>query len=198
MTDAGSATPGPPAPGHPPVPPRNLPAPPHHPPAPPHHLPAPPPPPGPGVQPPFVAPPTDGARQRRWLAVGLSVAAALILCVGGLFGLGGLFVFGSQMILDQARTAVTDYLTAVQNEEYGEAYAQLCDSRRARVDETQFRRSFANKPGITSFTVGDPILTSTMVVPASVRFEDGTADAVRYLLEQDTSTGEFEVCGEEG
>jgi len=191
MTVAGSATPGPPAPGHPPVPPLR------RPPAP-GHRPVPPPPPGPGVQPPFVAPPTDGARQRRWLAVGLSVAAALILCVGGLFGLGGLFVFGSQMILDQARTAVTDYLTAVQKEEYGEAYAQLCDSRRASVDETQFRRTFANKPGITSFTVGDPILTSTMVVPAALRFDNGTSDSVRYLLEQDTSTGEFEVCGEEG
>ncbi len=156
------------------------------------------PPPGPGVQPPFVHPPTDGVKQRRLLAFGLAGATVLVLCVGGIFGIGALLVFGSQMISDQARTAVTEYLTAVQNEDYAQAYTSLCDTERARLDESRFARSFANSPGIRSFTVGDPILTDRMVVPATIRFDDGSSDAVRYLLEQDTSTGEFEVCGEQG
>jgi hypothetical protein len=155
------------------------------------------PPPGPGVQPPFVAPPTDGARQRRWLAWGLASGAALLLCVGGLLGLGGLVVFGTQMIVDQSRAAVTEHLTAVQNGEYEAAYDRLCDSTRSRVSKDAYRRSLEAEPGITSFTVNDPIITDQIIVPTEVSYEDGTAATVRFLLEQDTSTGEFEVCGEE-
>lgn len=157
-----------------------------------------PPPPGPGVRPPFVAPPTDGARQRRWLAVGLASAAALVVCVGGLVGLGGLLVFGYQMTLDQSRAAVTEYLTAIKEEDFSRAYAQLCDAQRARVDEREFVRARASEPGIATFTVGEPDLTGPVVVPATVGYDDGSSATVRYVLEQDTSTGEFEVCGEDG
>jgi hypothetical protein len=156
------------------------------------------PPPGPGVRPPFVAPPTDGARQRRWLAVGLATAAALVVCVGGLFGLGSLLVFGSQMILDQSRAAVTDYLSALRAEEFGRAYEQLCDARRQQIDEREFVRSHANEPRIATFTVGDPVLEEHVVVPATVGYDNGTSATVKYVLEQDRSTGEFEVCGEDG
>lgn len=191
MTASG-APPSPPAPGAPPSPP----AVPGVPPPPP--LPGvPPPPPGPGVHPPFVAPPTDGARQRRLLALGLAGAAALLLCVGGLFGIGGLFVFGSQAILDQARTAVTDYLTDLQNGDYPAAYARLCDAEQQRLGQDRFVRSQQTQPRITSFEVGEPQLTSTVAVPATVRYTSGSSTSIRYLMEQDSSTGEFEVCGEE-
>jgi hypothetical protein len=149
------------------------------------------------VRPPFVTPPTDGARQRRWLAVGLATAAALVVCVGGLFGLGGLLVFGSQMILDQSRAAVVDYLTALKAEDFGNAYEQLCDAQRETIDRREFARSFANEPRIATFTVGDPELTERVVVPATVGYVDGTSTTMRYVLEQDRTTGEFEVCGED-
>src|SRR5262245_20389120 len=87
------------------------------PPPPPPGAPGPPPPPGPGVQPPFVAPPTDGKRRRRWIALAWSGAAALVLCIGGVVGVGALAVFGSQMIIDQSKAAVRDYLTALQQHE---------------------------------------------------------------------------------
>src|SRR4051794_33676404 len=80
----------------------------------------PPAPPGPGVQPPFVAPPTDGARQRRWLAIGLTIATALLCCVGGLGGLGGLVVLGGQAIVGETKTTVSRYLTAIEKAEYGQ------------------------------------------------------------------------------
>src|SRR5215470_1555921 len=99
---------------------------------------APPPPPGPGVQPPFVAPPTDGARQRRWLAIGLAAASALLCCVGGLFGLGGVVVLGGRAVIDEAKLAVTNYLTAVERQNYAGAYRLLCDQIQARTTETEF------------------------------------------------------------
>jgi hypothetical protein len=155
-----------------------------------------PPPPGPGVQPPFVAPPTDGAKQRRWLAIGLGGAAALLCCVGGLFGGAALVVLGTQTIADQSRTAVVDYLSAVRDERYDDAYALLCDAEQATTPLDEFVRSFDGEPGITSFTVGEAVLANTVEVPATVRYDNGTSDLIRYLLEQDTSTAEFEVCGQ--
>jgi len=158
----------------------------------------PPPPPGPGVRPPFVAPPTDGARQRRWLAIGLASAAALVCCVGSLFGLGGLVVLGNQMIENQARGVVTDYLSAIRDEEYGEAYALLCESEQAHASLSEFSRSLANEPALASFQVREPHSADRLTVDATLRYESGGSDDVRFVIEQERSTGELRVCGQEG
>jgi hypothetical protein len=157
-----------------------------------------PPPPGPGVQPPFVAPPTDGTKQRRWLAAGLAGGAALILCVGGLFGIGGLVVFGGQMILDQSKTAVVNYLTAVRDGKYADAYNSLCQAEKEKLTKPQFERALGSGPRISSFTVASPIETNDLVlVPATMSFTNGSSQTVKYVLEQNTSTGDIEVCGQQ-
>lgn len=158
---------------------------------------APPPPPGPGVQPPFVAPPTDGTRQRRWMAVGLSAGAAVLLCVVGAVGLGGLAYFGVQALGEQAQGAVVDYLTALRDEEYGRAYDLLCDDRQASRSVDDFAREESARPRISEFDVGRASLaTDPVEVPATIDYVDGDVRQVRYAMFQDTSTGEFEVCGE--
>jgi hypothetical protein len=158
------------------------------------------PPPGPGVRPPFVAPPTDGARRRRWLAIGLAGAAVLVCCVGGVFGAGGLVVLGNQMILDEARGAVSTYLAAVRDKDYAAAYALLCESEQATIDEGEFVDMIEHSSAVRSFTVGEPFVAEApageLIVPATVRYADGHSNSVRYLLLQDTSTGAFEVCGQ--
>jgi hypothetical protein len=157
------------------------------------------PPPGPGVRPPFVAPPTDGMRRRRWLAVGLAGGALLLCCVGSLFGAGGLLALGSQMVLDEASASVSTYLAAVRDKDYATAYAQLCDGEQANIDEGEFVDMLERSP-LRSFTVGKAVIESfgnddRLIVPATLRYADGHADSVRYLLDQDTSTGAFKVCG---
>ena len=157
---------------------------------------APEPPPGPGVVPPFVAPPTDGTRQRRWLAVGLAGGAALVLCVGGLFGLGGLVVFGSQMIVQQSQTAVTSYLNEIKGRNYDAAYDQMCPAVRSQLTKYRFALQQASQPEIDSFTVGQPQVADNVVVPVQIVFGNHSAQNVKYLVEQDAATGDFEVCGE--
>lgn len=158
----------------------------------------PPPPPGPGVQPPFAAPPTDGTRQRRWLAVGLAGGAALVLCVGGLVGLGGVVVLSTQVIRDESVTAVTEFLTAIQDERYGEAYDQLCESAQDQTTRGTFIREQSRGPGITRFTVGEAQLADAIRVPATINYDDQTVSSVHFVMEQDAQTGAVEVCGEEG
>lgn len=156
-------------------------------------------PPGPGVQPPFVAPPTDGMRQRRWLAFGLAAATVLLCCAGSVVGFGALVVLGNQAIIDQSRAAVTEYLTAIQQERYADAYGMLCEDRRAVESQRQFERAREEEPKISSFTVGEPVLGSDgeMRVPAQLRYVGGGSRSLRYLLKQDRTTGEFKVCGTE-
>ena len=157
----------------------------------------PPPPPGPGVQPPFAAPPTDGQRQRRWLAVGLAGGLALLLCVGGLVGLGAVVVLGTQVIRDDSTRAVENYLTAVKAREFDKAYDQLCEATQARTTRDQFARAQSRRPGISSFDVGEVELSDVITVPATIHYQNQTIATVRYVLEQDSKTGAVEVCTEE-
>jgi hypothetical protein len=157
----------------------------------------PPPPPGPGVQPPFVAPPTDGTRQRRWLAIGLAAGFVVLVCIGGLVGLGSLVVLGTQVVRDQASAAVTEYLTAVRDGEYLRAYSMLCDERQARVSEREFVNDNLDGPRVSDFTVGRAELSDDIRVPTTIRYADGTVDTVDFLMAQDSRTGDVEVCGME-
>lgn len=158
---------------------------------------APPPPPGPGVQPPFVAPPTDGARQRRWAAVGLSAGAAVLLCLAGGAGFGGLIYFGAQAVAEQAQGTVVDYLSALRDQEYGQAYKLLCDDLQASMSVDQFARSRSADPRIAEFDVGRAsLVTDPIQVPATIDYVGGQVRTVQFLMEQDTGTGAFEVCGE--
>ena len=154
------------------------------------------PPAGPGVQAPFVAPPTDGVRRRRWVAIGLAGAALLICCVGGAAGLGSLIVLASKVTVQSEQRAVSDYLSAVSREDYEAAYALICPRERTGMSLRQFQAAQASQPKITSFEVGTPS-TNSLVVPATLHYDVGEVRTVRFTLEQDQSTGEFWVCGTE-
>lgn len=157
----------------------------------------PPPPPGPGVQPPFVAPPTDGTRQRRWLAIGLASGFVVLLCIGGLVGLGGLVVLGTQVVRDQASAAVTEYLTAVRDGEFRRAYSLLCEERQARESEREFINDNLDRPRVRDFVVGTAELSEDIRVPATINYADGTVDVVDFVMAQDGRTGDVEVCAVE-
>ncbi|GAA1772429.1 hypothetical protein [Luedemannella helvata] len=154
----------------------------------------PPPPRGPGVQPPFVAPPTDGVRKRRWIGIGLIAGVLALCCVGTVAGFTSLAVLGTRVIAQQEKTAVREYLTALQAEDYPEAYRLLCDRLRATQSLESFTAEQSAKPGIASFEVGAPAANS-LEVPATVHYADGTDVSYNFQLEQNRKTAEFFVCG---
>ena len=158
-------------------------------------------PPGPGVQPPFVAPPMDGTGRRRGQAIALIVATVIVCCVGSVGGLVGLVVLSQRAFADEARSAVTNYLKAVQHEDYAKAYAQLCEPLRNQISESELARSYAEQPGINSFTVGDPVANASRdAYEVHVTLHSaGAADRdQQFLVTQDQTTARFEVCGFEG
>jgi hypothetical protein len=153
---------------------------------------------GPGVVPPFAAPPSEGRSSRLWLGLGAAGLALVLCCGGGVAAVAGLLVAGTRAIDEQAKIVVTDYLDAVSAEEYGEAYNLLCPDLRQRESLAAFERRVEAEPEISSFEVGDTDLTSTtdIVVPVQVSYAAGGTDSLRFVMEQDSRTGGLLVCGD--
>lgn len=152
------------------------------------------PPPGPGVQPPFAAPPTDGNRKRLWIGLGIGGAVLLLCCVGGIGGFIALAVSSSTARINQARTVVTKYLVAWQQQNYAGAYELVCDPIKEQETLDEFAGELSGHP-IAAYTVAKPELTTdTTLVPVTVNFVDGTSETSRYDVVLDSS-GASLVCG---
>jgi hypothetical protein len=157
----------------------------------------PPPPPGPGVRPPFIAPPTDGLRRRRGMAIGLAAGAAVLAVLACVGGIGSLFYFGTKVVVQQQQKAVTEYLTAVQVGDYEAAYDMLCPAEQERISRPTFIAGQSIQRRISSFTVHPPNMNEA-TVRATVTYADGETEEIRFTLWQDAQAAEFRVCGQEG
>jgi hypothetical protein len=150
--------------------------------------------PGPGVQPPFVVAPIEGRRARTWLSVGV-VGGLLAACCGvGGVAIGGLLVLGNEAINEQAQRAVGDYLAALAEQDWEQAYEQRCADDRQRESLAQFAGAQSGQPPIDSYEVGD-LDVADETVPVQVTYADGTGAGLAVPVEQNQNTGQFEVCG---
>lgn len=161
----------------------------------------PPPPPGPGVQPPFVAPPTDGSGRRRGQAIALILVTVFVCCVGSVGVFVGLALLGQRAFSDEARTAVTNYLKAVQQRDYGKAYDQLCEPLQRQISEAELAQVYSELPSIDSFTVDKPVASASSAayeVNVTLHSADAGDHDQHFLVTQNQTTARFEVCGFEG
>jgi hypothetical protein len=159
---------------------------------------APAPPPGPGVVPPFAAPPVEGRNSRLWLGLGIGGAVALLCCGGGIAALIALTVASQEAFNEQAKVVIGDYLDAVEEREFGEAYDMLCEREQSAESRSQFEARISAEPRISSYRVGELDLESSdYQVPVDVTYADGGTDTLQVSLAQNSGTGRFEVCGVE-
>jgi hypothetical protein len=166
------------------------------PPPPPGPPPGPPlgPPPGPGVQPPFVVAPIEGRRARTWLSLGVAGGLLAACCGVGGVAIGGLLVLGTEAVNEQAQTAVGDYLTALVEQDWEQAYELRCEDDREDQSLAEFTQRESTQPQIEVYEVGD-LDTVEMTVPVRVTYADGTGEQLAVPVEQSSQTGRFEVCG---
>jgi hypothetical protein len=149
------------------------------------------------VQPPFVAPPTDGARRRRGWSISLTISALVLLCLGGIGGGVGVVVLANRAVHDEAVAAVDRYLSALRDQDYNKAYGLLCEPLQASITRERFAAIQQAQPRVTDFQVGEPeVAGQDLTVPATVQFSDGTQRSVRFAIFQDKNTGELQACGE--
>jgi hypothetical protein len=150
---------------------------------------------GPGVVPPFAAPPTEGRTVRLWLGIGSAALGVLLFCGGGAALLVGLAVAGTGALKEQSRAVVDDYFVAVSEGRYDEAYDLLCDDAQRRESLRAFERRMRGEPAIEDFAVGDAEIAEEITVSVDVTYTDGDRETLDVRLAQDSSTGQLEVCG---
>ncbi|MFC7479938.1 hypothetical protein ACFQX7_07670 [Luedemannella flava] len=133
-------------------------------------------------------------RKRQWIAIGLIAATLVLCCVGAIGGVTSFAVLGTRVVVQQEKAAVSGYLTALQKRDYPAAYKFLCDQLRDAQTLEAFEAEQSAEPDIVAFEVGAPSV-STLEVPATVHYADGTDTSYRFQLEQSSKTTEFFVCG---
>jgi hypothetical protein len=155
------------------------------------HVPAPPQ--GPGVYPPFPAPPVEGKGKRIGLGLGIGAGVLVLVCGGGVAALIGVAVSASGALQERADAAVSQYLDALHDEKYDRAYQLLCD--RAQDDETltEFRGRVSAMDPIESYRVGT-LNVVNLSVPVEATYAGGSVSELVAQLGQDPDTGAFEVC----
>lgn len=156
----------------------------------------PPPPQGPGVYPPFPAPPVEGRGRRLGLGLGIGAGVLLLACGGGVAVAAGLGQVVTNALNEQADVVVGDYLAALRDREWAKAYDQLCDRAREQENESQFTSRVSTGERITAWDVGDVDMVR-LAAPVAVTYADGDTAELRALLGQNRETGGFEVCGVE-
>src|SRR3954466_13328603 len=156
---------------------------------------APAPPQGPGVIPPFPAPPTEGRGRRIGLGLGIGAFVALLVCGGGLAAAIGLTTVASRAFNEQAQVVVGDYLDDVKAKRYDEAYAALCSEARQAESQAEFTSRVATEEPIESYRVGELNLADVdLPVPVEVTYADGRTETLKAYLGQSRETGQFQVC----
>jgi hypothetical protein len=154
------------------------------------------PPAGPGVRPPFVAPPTDGNRKRLWTGLVTAGVIVVVLCGGGVAGFAALVTSTVDARRTAATKAVTEFLTDLQHDNLAGAYEAQCDELKQRLTFRAFTDTFSNSQ-IISFRLEEPeIDTDSTIVPVQLTFTDGTQDRERFVVVQD-SDARYRVCGDE-
>lgn len=150
------------------------------------------PPSGPGVIPPFVAPPTDRDNRRLWIGIGAGILAVIVCCVATVVGFGVVVAGGAERVKRESQRTVTAYLGDVKAGKYDAAYRLLCEDLR----KTETLAAFARREdGLEDFKVGKAtVAQSDVSVPAQVRYRDQAWQSRTYLLQ--TEGEQMVICGE--
>jgi len=126
----------------------------------------------------------------------LSIVAAVVCCVAGLFGIGGIVVLGEQAVEGQAKHAAEDFYRHLMDGKYVRAYTLLCDGEQSRRTVREFQQLVDDGPDIVSYEIGQlEVLVDRVSVPVELGVRGANPRQVRLRLAQDPATGEFRVCG---
>ncbi|GIE82690.1 hypothetical protein Aph02nite_86400 [Actinoplanes philippinensis] len=157
-------------------------------------LPPPPPPPGPGVHPPFPAPPFEGRGKRIGTSVGIAAGIVALVCgVGAVAGIGFATSVGSALD-EQADVVVSRYLDELRERDFDGAYGLLCQDAQDTESLADFTARMADTEPFESYRVGDLSMGVRLTVPVVIVYPDGDSTRLRADLVQNRSTGKFEVC----
>ncbi|MGH3735890.1 MAG: hypothetical protein ACRDT6_09755 [Micromonosporaceae bacterium] len=174
------------------------------------YAPAPPPvppvPTGPGVRPPFAAPPVQkaGGTLALWL---IFSGLVMVLCLlGGGVGIGFAVYAAFQDTDQEARAVAGAYLDALSEERFEDAYQMTCKPLREKIGKDEFVRTKQRDPQIVDYEL-DTMLgyEAGVMVPARIELAGGDRLTIGLVLVREPvgagegadAKTEFRICGEE-
>jgi len=135
----------------------------------------------------------DRDQKTIWVRIGVSSLILVLGCVAGAVGLGVLMAGAPRQIEAQARVLVDDYLGALVEEEYAEAYRMLCPATTRRTSLEAFTDREQARP-ISEYEVDDVRTEGDLIVGASVTYQDGQAVDREYVVP--VGGTRLRICGE--
>jgi hypothetical protein len=154
-----------------------------------------PPPPGPGVAPPFAAPPTDRNKRTLWIGLGVGGLIALLCCVGGVIGMGVIVASANDQSERNATNTVVKYLDAMKAQQIDVAYAQLCPQLARRMSRSSLR-NLAQQRNISGYSLDDPLVGSSVDITAHIDTAAGDIEETYTLVPaSEGDATRFEICG---
>ncbi len=149
---------------------------------------------------PFPAPPRE-RNPRIWITL-VVVAAVILLCGGG--GVAA-FIGYTVRTTNQVKAAADTFLTAIEQQRYGDAYRMQCASARQSQSQSSFQHGFANGPRLVSHQLSAPEGLKNdgaagFAVPAQLNYADGQSRNKRIVVVPRDSGGgsDMVVCGTSG
>lgn len=138
------------------------------------------PPPGPGVRPPFIAPPTDGLRTRRRVGIVSVIVSVVLLCGGIVAGISVLIAAGEAAYRQQAYDLVRQYAGDLNLGHYADAYGLLCVEDQRAVPLARFEAQYTARPVRQWRVHPAELVRGEAVVQADLMFADGSVESRDY------------------
>jgi hypothetical protein len=120
-----------------------------------------------------MLPPAPPPKSRKGWVIGLSIAVVVLVLCCGCLGLGGFAVYraiGSEK--DRARDNTAEYLDALKDQQYEDAYTMICKRDRDHQTKEQFVTEQTAKPKLVDYDIRG----------TSISREDGVEYQVRTHL----------------
>jgi hypothetical protein len=146
---------------------------------------------GPGVAPPFAAPPTDRNKRGLWIGLGVGALVLVLCAVGGVVGLAILYRAGTEQVKRDATTVVTTYLNALRGNDFNTAQAQLCPRLAREYSPARLASQYRADP-FTDFRLDEPKVSDVVEVTAHLDTRTGVEDRTFQLVNQGQT---MKICG---
>ncbi len=160
-------------------------------------------------QKPFAAPPVQ--KEGGTLALTLIIGSVvMVLClVGGGIGLGSAVYSAFRETDREAKAAAGQYLDAIREQRYSDAYKMTCKPLRRKVDESEFTATKQRDGKIVDYELAqvEALQDGRLVVPATLQLESGDKTRIGVVMVREVVSGSgkgpraksrFRVCGEVG
>lgn len=149
-----------------------------------------------GTPVPFAAPPRDRDGTRLAVTIVVSILAVVLLCGGGIVGLGVATVAAGEALLERSENVADEFMGHIVDRNFPDAYDALCQSAKDELTPQEFESDWLPLD-INRYELGQPsdTMEGGMSVPVDARTTEGERLAITLTVALGGQNMEMSVCG---